>query len=489
MEIPRIAFRVGHGYTFDLELRGPQFETHNLLVGALPKGQETRAVFLGRPAEHGHGLPQKLVWLDTEGAHAVYVMGKRRSGKTYTLGVLAEGLASTGWIRRGALGQGILVLDTMNVFATSHHMVSDVFADDSPEVTELRRWRLDPERINMRYFYPRGSPRPPEGVSAEITIRPSDLDAEDWARLFGADTYSDPQGQLIAEVYDKVAVDGYTADTGIAVAAKEGYEIADLLGCLDSCPALQRFEQRTIEAVRRRLTAVERCGIFAAEGVTLQDLIAVGQISVVLLRDADSDIRSLLVAVLVKRVMDLRSESDRYERLAAVCSKQLEALGEGSPRHTEIENKRTEYIGLAARGLPRAWIIIDEAHNYIPAKETLVSSRPLRKLVNEGRNLGLSIVVATQNPAALDHSIRRNADVLIIHSMSMRDDIAVAEGMVNTFLPDSLVCDDATVSTRAFEQLVRNLPLGYAVVSNDRFNRVFAMQVRPRLSIHGGVEY
>ena len=108
--------------------------------------------------------------------------------------------------------------------------------------------------------------------------------------------------------------------------------------------------------------------------------------------------------------------------------------------------------------------------------------------MNEGRNLGLSIVVATQNPSALDTAIRRNADVLVVHSISMKDDITAAEGMLNTFVPDSFEFGREKVTSRAFEQLVRSLPLGYAVVSTDRANRIFVAKIRPRLTIHG-VEY
>ena len=155
----------------------------------------------------------------------------------------------------------------------------------------------------------------------------------------------------------------------------------------------------------------------------------------------------------------------------------------------EEYKKHEEYLKEAEKGLPRGWIIIDEAHNYIPAKSITPSGAPLKKYVNEGRNLGLSIVVATQNPSALDPSIRRNADILIIHSISMRDDISTAEGMINTFLPETFEFGRERVSSRAFEQLVRSLPLGYAVISNDRVNRVFVAKIRPRITIHGGVEY
>ncbi|MBM3301320.1 MAG: hypothetical protein FJY85_15370, partial [Deltaproteobacteria bacterium] len=250
--IPQLKFRIDPGYTFDAPLDGPSFERDNLLVGALPKAGAPRGLFLGKPAEFEHGLTSKLVWLDTEGAHAVYVMGKRRSGKTFTLGILTEGLVSGGWVRRGT-AQAVLLLDTMNVFATSYQTVFDTYADSSKSVSELKHWGIPKESLNLRFFYPRGTPKPAEVDAIEVSIRPADLDADDWAALFGVDTYSDPIGQLIATIYDKVAVEGYQQASGTGVAANPAYDVRDLVTCLDTCPDMARFESRTQEAVRRRL--------------------------------------------------------------------------------------------------------------------------------------------------------------------------------------------------------------------------------------------
>jgi hypothetical protein len=111
--------------------------------------------------------------------------------------------------------------------------------------------------------------------------------------------------------------------------------------------------------------------------------------------------------------------------------------------------------------------------------------------VDEGRNLGLSIVVATQNPAGLDPSIQRNADLLLIHSLSRHDDITAAEGMINTAPPSDVTVDSRHKfeGNRALENLVRSLPLGYALAATDRANRLFPVRIRPRTTVHGGADY
>jgi len=486
--IPNVTFRIEPGYTLPQEVKSPELAQNNVLVGKIPASTKIEANYLGRIAEYQRN---KNVWLDTEGAHAVYVVGKRRSGKTYTLGVIAESLASDKWIRQGDEKQAILLLDTMNVFITMPYGLTEVYAQNSSKIQEMRRWGLQDEKFNIVFFYPKGTQQPSEGVSRQITIKPSDLTGEDWASLFGVDTYADPVGQLIGETYEKVVLEGYQDTSGETIAAEKDYSIDHLLNCIDYCPGISRYEAKTVEAVRRRFKAIRRLPIFSHQGLDMQEIFSAGQISVLLLRDLDQNLRSLLVAVLVKKIMELRSLSDRFHRLASVQLDRFTTFkSEGNQEKADnAYNKYLEYQQKTEKGLPRGWLIIDEAHNYMPTRMITPSNEPLRKYVNEGRNLGLSIVVATQNPSALDPSIRRNADVLIIHSISMKDDLAATEGMINALVPDSFEFGHESVSSHVFEQLVRSLPLGYALISNDMASRVFVTKIRPRLTIHGGMEY
>lgn len=488
-EFPIKQFRLDHGYSFDQPLKGPEFGSDNLIVGGMPGDREPEAFFLGRVAEHDRW--KSNVWIDLKGAHAVYVMGKRRSGKTFTLGGLAEGLVSSQWVTQCSQKQAVLLLDTMNVFLSMPHCVLDVYGENGKEGRELKQWGLGVETLPLRVFYPRGSPPPPEGAADELAIRPSDLNAEDWAALFGVDTYSEPTGQLLAELYDEVAVDGYTTTSGTHVAANADYSVEALLRCLDDSPNVQRFESRTVEAVRRKLRAVARLSIFSATGTDLSVLFRAGQISIVLLREIDHDLRGLLIGSVVKKLMERRGVADRYERQAQVFAAKAKTLERTDTAESEkCRAKADGFLRQAEQGLPRGWVIIDEAHNYIPARGVVASKAPLKKYVNEGRNLGLSIVVATQQPSGLDPAIQRNADILIAHSMSMRDDVQAVDGMVNTFVPEAVTCDGREkITTRVFEQLVRSLDLGYAVISNDRMNRIFPVKVRPRITVHGGREY
>lgn len=477
--IPRSAFRFETGYTLSEDLDVPQFGDDQLLVGRTLEQEPCNGIFVGKLAEYGS--MHKNVWIDTNGAHVIYILGKRRSGKTHTLGVLAEGLAASSWVRQGNRLQAVLLLDTLNVFTTMPYLVEETFGPGHPESQLVARWGLASEQLNIVFFYPRGSSPPPKAESMEIAIRPSDLTAEDWAGLFGVDTFGDPIGQLLGELHDRVVAESQ-AETRTS-SAKRTYSVDDMLHALDVSPDAARFEQRTIEAVRRRLRAIRRLAIFSERATPVTELFRPGQISIALLGSLELTVRGLLVGLLCRKIMKMRRIADQAERLAAV------EAGEKGQYNNSTEQPQSTRLSIEG-GLPRGWIIIDEAHNYVPAMGIIPSRDPLRTYVNEGRNIGLSIAVATQNPSALDASIRRNADILIAHPMSMRSDLQAAEAMVNTFVPDSFSHERGTPqSSRVFERLVRSLNTGYAVISTDQANRIFVAKIRPRITVHGGREY
>jgi hypothetical protein len=113
----------------------------------------------------------------------------------------------------------------------------------------------------------------------------------------------------------------------------------------------------------------------------------------------------------------------------------------------------------------------------------------LKKYVNEGRNIGLSIAVTTQQPSGLDSAIRRNADILVIHSITMSADLEATESMLNASVPKAVAIARTKVESHVFENMVRELKIGYAIISSVNANRVFLVKVRPRVTAHGGVEY
>lgn len=488
-DIPQARFRLEHTFAGKPDLVVDQGPRRSILVGKNSPEENIEAIFLGKHAE----LPHRDVWMDVRGAHVLYVMGKRRSGKSYTLGTIAESLVTDTWVKQGDTSPAVLILDTMNVFLTMPYSLSDFYGENHPALNELRKWKLGMTNIPLTLFTPPSTEIPSSIIASELRLRASDLDIEEWCGLFELDPFIDPMGHLLSAVLDTAKhIGAKDKRDGTKHEPKNSFGIDYLMWILEFDQDIDEFPLDTKRALMRRLEAISRYDIFGETGIDIHNLVKPGEISVLLLRDLEPEMRSVMVALIVKRVMKLRAIAEQQERVIPIHLAKAEQLKDIDPEASKTERQAAaDCIEKAKAGLPRCWLIIDEAHNYVPSKSSVPSRKPLKKYVDEGRNLGLSIVVATQQPSGLDPSIQRNADLLLIHSLSHQDDIHTARGMINTATPEEVVVNgkQRISGPRSFEALIRSLPIGYALVSTDRASRIFPMLVRPRNTFHGGADY
>ena len=53
----------------------------------------------------------------------------------------------------------------------------------------------------------------------------------------------------------------------------------------------------------------------------------------------------------------------------------------------------------------RVWVLIDEAHQFVPSGKTTLAKEALIRWTKEGRQPGLSLAVASQQPSAIDSEV------------------------------------------------------------------------------------
>ena len=87
------------------------------------------------------------ILMDVARSHVVLIAGKRGSGKSYTMAVIAEEMS----ILPKEVGQNIapLIFDTMGIFWTMSH-------PNNKEKDLLKSWGLKPKKIPVRIFVPIG---------------------------------------------------------------------------------------------------------------------------------------------------------------------------------------------------------------------------------------------------------------------------------------------------------------------------------------------
>jgi hypothetical protein len=186
-------------------------------------------------------------------------------------------------------------------------------------------------------------------------------------------------------------------------------------------------------------------------------------------------LKRVLVSVLLKRIM-------RERHVASFAQKRLDLDA------TLTESKRQQLLDVTKRSIPRTWVLLDEAHVLAGTDGASIATDALVKYAKEGRNYGLSLAVATQQPSALDPRLTSQAETLIVHQLTSPRDAAIATDNLRSPLPADCRIDGHPVHV---DDLVRRVGQGEAVFScanAPTMNRVCVVGVRPRVTAHGGYE-
>ncbi len=371
-----------------------------------------------------------LVYLDAQGARAILVCGKRGSGKSYTLGVLLEELLAAG-------GDIIpIIVDPMGVY----HTMS--LANSSQEEA-LFSWGLSAKGYAVRLLVPGDPPSLYDGdvLSAlrergasvlPLRLNPSDLSPDGWCDLFDADI-NRPLGIVLFRAVQRLEHRG-------------SFSVPDIMQMVERDG---RAQDASKEALLNRLEAVRSWQLFAEEQHSpLQELFAPGCVNVVDLSRLEPGARgrrNLAVSIIARNFFRARSDA-----------------------------RLREEFGFAAP-LPRVWMMIDEAHQFVPDGGTTLSKEQLVRWAKEGRQPGLSLVVASQQPSAIDPEVLSQCDVILSHKLTTRADINALNSLSQDYMGGEL---------RTFIKALKRT--GEAVLVDDDRETVHMLHIRPRRSHHGG---
>src|SRR3989344_2517589 len=138
------------------------------------------------------------VFLDVAKSHVVFVCGKRGSGKSYSMSVIAEGIYDLPDEIKNNLSA--VMLDTMGIFWTMKY-------PNTKEKELLDEWGLESKGINVQIFTPIGYYKEykEKGIPTDFpfSIRISELSAEDWCMIFNV-SLTEPIGILIERIINKL---------------------------------------------------------------------------------------------------------------------------------------------------------------------------------------------------------------------------------------------------------------------------------------------
>ncbi len=418
------------------------------------------ALYIGRVCEkpaNSKGYLGRKVLVDAVKPHVIFICGHRGSGKSYTLGVIAEELARCG------LGIAVVIVDPMGIFWSMKYPNWE-----KDELENLIEWKLDPEGYsNVEVLVPIGlyDQIPEQTRDDTFSIKPSEITGDDWCYLFRLEA-SSPRGFLIGRVVGKVR-DGYSAANGngkplFIDGKQEDYTIDDMIKCIqEDIEILSKeggFRLDTRRAVISRLESAKKWGIFSRKGTAFNEIVVPNQITVIDVSYLGDNVRELISGILARKILRERKKIART----------IEAKHLG---YEDIEEK-----------IPVTWLLIDEAQQVVPSDRETIASEPLISYAKEGRKPGCGLLLCTQQPAATDDRILSQIDILISHNLTYVDDIRALIKRSPTEIPKEI----------AKSSFIRSLPVGTPIIMDQSTrlttNRGFVLKIRPRTSQHAGRE-
>ena len=214
---------------------------------------------------------------------------------------------------------------------------------------------------------------------------------------------SEPIGQAFADLLTLVRVTGYHIE-GVMVDAVPAFDLKDLANAVAAAELEPIYHRETLRALRQRLLSLSATGLFSASGTGIRDLLSPGRLSVVMLGRVPQSYRTVVVAVLTRMLIDRRSD-------AAFAEKRL-AL---DPELTE--DVKASLHQVITFGVPRTIVMLDEAQSFLSPGEANPARALFIRLVKEGRNMGLSAVIATQQPSAIDSRVLSQVETFVAHQL------------------------------------------------------------------------
>ncbi|MFC1722902.1 ATP-binding protein [Nanoarchaeota archaeon] len=389
------------------------------------------------------------VYMDVSGAHVIMICGKRGGGKSYTMGVMAEGFSLLPHDVFQNLS--IILLDTMGIYWTMGHA-------NQKEAKLLEPYGIKPKPVDFKIFTPEKYYKEykKKGIRTDVpfSVEPHQLSGEDWVLAFKQDKYSE-NGLYIQKVIEEV---------------KEKKERFTLEEIFDFVQKDKEVSDVTRSAAIAMFKTAEGWGIFSDHGTPIDDLAKGGQITVLdvscyATMPGGWDVKALAVGLVARHLFVSRMEFRKEEELNDI-------------KYLEKYFTETTAAEAQKQTMPLVWLVIDEAHEFLPRdeKDVTAATQPLRIVMREGRQPGICLVVATQQPGKIDSDVMTQSDIVLSHRITARLDVKALGLLAQSYMEHGI------------ERAMSNLPplKGTAVVFDDLNEKIMMMRVRPRITWHGG---
>ncbi len=393
-----------------------------------------------------------LIWLDVVRSHVILIAGKRGSGKSYSLATIAEELTDLPEEVKKNIAP--LIFDTMGIFWTMKYK-------NEKEIPLLEEWQLKPKNLPVNIWVPAGYYEEFEKrgipVNKKFALAVSELDIEDWLSIFNlqmTEPISILLQKTIANLKGDTETEPITTDSLV-------FDLDDIIKNINQ-------DKQALDETKKACTALFEAAkswkVFATKNqkpTKIIELIQAGKTSVLDLSVYSStstfNVRALIIGLVSKKLFT--------QRILARKKEEIDSIQHGIS--SSFEEKKE---------MPLVWLFIDEIHEFLPANEKTPASNALIQLLREGRQPGISMVLATQQPGVIHRDVMTQSDIILSHRLTNKKDLQALNEMMQTYLLENI------------QKSMNQLPdlKGSAVLLDDNSERLYSIKVRPRFTWHGG---
>ncbi|MBI4145303.1 ATP-binding protein [Candidatus Woesearchaeota archaeon] len=384
------------------------------------------------------------VYLDLNKAHVMFVAGKRGSGKSYSLGVVAEGIATLPIETRRKLS--VILLDTMGIYWTMKY-------PNHKDEALLKEWGLEGHGLDIVIYTPTGyfDRAKAQGIPTDrkFAIRPAELAPEDWFLSFDLNP-NEPLAVFIER---------------LILTLKTEHDEYDMDDVLEAIRKDTKEDPHVRNAAENRFLAAKAWGLFSKDATLMKELAAPGQITVLdmsayAVMPDGWRIKNLAIGLVAQKLFIERMIARKEEEFHSISSAVHYLREEG---HVDTE-------------MPIVWLLLDEAHEFLPSEGRTSATSALITLLREGRQPGIALVLATQQPGKIHTDAMTQSDIILAHRLTAKIDTDALGSLLQSYLRTGL------------DKELDNLPRvsGAALAMDDVNERIYPLRVRPRFSWHGG---
>lgn len=385
------------------------------------------------------------IYLDVNTSHVFFICGKRGSGKSYTMGAIAEGMANMP--PETAKNISVVIFDTMGIYWTMkypNHKDEDL----------LNQWGFEGKGLNVDIYTPTGyfKEYKEKGVPTDFpfALKPSELAPSDWCEVFGIDP-NKPIGVLVERAINTVKK------------KKANYSLSNIVKIVENDKKSSENDKQVVANLFER---AKSWGLFSTKGINIIDLAKGGRVTVVDVScyatiPGSWGIKAMVIGIISQRLFIERMIAKKNEEYADVKNAERFFAQETVSEKEEM---------------PLVWLMLDEAHEFLPRTGSTAASEPLITILREGRQPGISLVLVTQQPGKIHTDVMTQSDTVIAHRLTSKMDVEALGMLMQSYMRKGL------------DEEVNKLPRvkGAGIIFDDTNEKLFPMRVRPRFTWHGG---